>query len=372
MNKPIKLEEVNPAPGITWYSLKIPRSLVENREVAPVAKIFRKLSSTKSQLQKFQGKIILTFDGYDDDPREIFGIDEARHFVKSLNEAHSGIVHFLNLEIGSFNVWFLCLVKILTFPPSLPIGERNSTEYDKIDMALNLKNSVMDLMEFYKKKNIPQKMTDEFKESFIRNIASVFPEFLQSLDYEIESVKMDPYIPEFSDVEIDLNDLEIMRKASNGNTINMDQWRQRDELIKTSSKYGWEVQKLDLDDLCDPGYFYICEPLQTEFMTVTAFDWHHLKDHIVNPSIKLGSDEDLFEATAIFTLKVLREKLMSNKEAMKLMFNANLVNFSRTATAKKILEEEGDLKYRHVGAIVYINPHRKESKPISKGVDKRV
>jgi len=60
---------------------------VKAKDLARATEFRRRLTSTKELALHCQGKINVSFDGYDDDPRELFEIDEVKEYVALLAES---------------------------------------------------------------------------------------------------------------------------------------------------------------------------------------------------------------------------------------------------------------------------------------------
>jgi hypothetical protein len=79
------------------------------------AKVFRsRLCSTKELALHCQGKITISFDGYDDDSRELFEIDEVKQYVALLDEALPELFFFARTEDRHSTIMFFifCLVGV--------------------------------------------------------------------------------------------------------------------------------------------------------------------------------------------------------------------------------------------------------------------
>ena len=70
----------------------INRNSVENGDLSTVMHFVQRLTSSKDFALDRQGKIQFGFAGYDDDPRELFEIDEVRWYVAVLDHNFNGAV----------------------------------------------------------------------------------------------------------------------------------------------------------------------------------------------------------------------------------------------------------------------------------------
>ena len=60
------------------------------------------LKSLRDDLTKSYGKAMIIFDGYDNDQREIYEIQEIREYVKKLFDENNDLFYFIT-KIGSLN-----------------------------------------------------------------------------------------------------------------------------------------------------------------------------------------------------------------------------------------------------------------------------
>jgi hypothetical protein len=60
-----------------------------------------------------RGRITLLFEGYDDDPRDVYDIPEIRRYAKALDEAFPYWFYFANLQGDTLKVLALCVCRIV-------------------------------------------------------------------------------------------------------------------------------------------------------------------------------------------------------------------------------------------------------------------
>lgn len=65
-------------------SLQVPRKAVERLDVADTLMKLDFLVKSSASIETFCNRLLLSFDGYDADPREVFEISEVRAFIKEL------------------------------------------------------------------------------------------------------------------------------------------------------------------------------------------------------------------------------------------------------------------------------------------------
>ncbi len=82
---------------------------IANRELALPRAFFDRLRSTRELAHKCQGKVEIMFSGYDDDPRELFEIEEVRAYVVTLDHALPEIFFFLRSEQPTYSLMIFAL-----------------------------------------------------------------------------------------------------------------------------------------------------------------------------------------------------------------------------------------------------------------------
>lgn len=83
----------------------IDRESVEKRDLSIVTHFVRRLTSSKEFALHCQGKIQFGFAGYDDDPRELFEIDEVRWYVAVLDHNFNELFFFAPHEEPATTLW---------------------------------------------------------------------------------------------------------------------------------------------------------------------------------------------------------------------------------------------------------------------------
>ena len=87
---------------------------VRSRNISRAQEFRSRLCSTEELALHCQGKIHISFSGYDDDPRELFEIEEVRQYVGLLDEALPELFFFARSEEPGNTIMFFifCLVDI--------------------------------------------------------------------------------------------------------------------------------------------------------------------------------------------------------------------------------------------------------------------
>ena len=64
-----------------------------------------------------QGKVAVLFEGYDDDPREVYEIPEVRRFCATLDRRFPYWFYFLTTVTDNLKVMTFCLVRVKVIRP---------------------------------------------------------------------------------------------------------------------------------------------------------------------------------------------------------------------------------------------------------------
>ena len=70
--------------GTEILFLNIPRDLIEGQDIGPIASALHDMVSTREKATAFKQRVAVIVDGYDDDPRGLWQIPEARSYFRSL------------------------------------------------------------------------------------------------------------------------------------------------------------------------------------------------------------------------------------------------------------------------------------------------
>ena len=76
------------------------------------AAVLSRVLADRSAVQRYRGRVDLSFDGYSNDPRELYEIPEVRRFCKKLDEAFPYWFYFLSTERVMLRVVASCLCSV--------------------------------------------------------------------------------------------------------------------------------------------------------------------------------------------------------------------------------------------------------------------
>lgn len=130
--------------------LFIPKRIIEANDYSFVLNIFTDVLKDPALIRKFKNQVTIGFDGYDDDPKEVFEITEIRNYIQQLTLKFPYWFYFTNLEDHSFRDLILILCKFDKIHDGWKI-KLNHEELDTITVHL-LKH----LITFYEENRLPE------------------------------------------------------------------------------------------------------------------------------------------------------------------------------------------------------------------------
>ena len=98
--------------GVDWLGVAVSRSDVENRDISTTLGTLSGLLDTDATVRRFRGRVNVSFDGFDDDPREIYEIPEIRRFCAELDARFPYWLYFLSMEDSSLKMMTFCLCRV--------------------------------------------------------------------------------------------------------------------------------------------------------------------------------------------------------------------------------------------------------------------
>lgn len=95
--------------GVDALGLVVSRCDVELLNVKPTLSTLRSVLADAPTVRLFQGKVDISFEGWDDDPREIYKIPEIRTFLHLLDEEFPYWFYFLSTKFETLRMVAFCL-----------------------------------------------------------------------------------------------------------------------------------------------------------------------------------------------------------------------------------------------------------------------
>jgi hypothetical protein len=107
----------------------VPRKEVENCTTDPTLRALNTLMDDPHKFTRFQNNVMISFQGYDDDPRGLFEISEVREFIKELDTQWYSWLFFMTKEpcISPLAIITLCLCRYTRSSAGLFIPDRKDS-----------------------------------------------------------------------------------------------------------------------------------------------------------------------------------------------------------------------------------------------------
>lgn len=87
--------------------LEIARDDIENNDISSILTSLNSLLESREKVIKFCGRVTIGVEGYDNDPRELFEINEVRSFLKKLDVEFPYWFYFIVRDDGGSNLGFI-------------------------------------------------------------------------------------------------------------------------------------------------------------------------------------------------------------------------------------------------------------------------
>ncbi|KLC04050.1 hypothetical protein XP420_15685 [Xanthomonas perforans] len=105
------------------------RDRVERGDIGETLGQLNVLSDNAENVRRFAGRVFFTFDGYNDDPRHIYQVPEAREFFSKITEMLPLWAHYLHRDPELIGIVYLLLCQ------AEPFYENKQRVSVSIDMA---------------------------------------------------------------------------------------------------------------------------------------------------------------------------------------------------------------------------------------------
>ena len=105
--------------GDDWLRVAVDRSAVEALDVSGTALILSRVLADKTAVERYRGRVELTFSGYVNDPRELYEIPEVRRFCSKLDDVFPYWFYFLSTDGVTLGVIARCLCSVTQVRPGV-------------------------------------------------------------------------------------------------------------------------------------------------------------------------------------------------------------------------------------------------------------
>lgn len=93
-------------------ALEIDQSTVGSLDTSGIRSFLRETPANAKTLRSLRGRCALLFSAYDNDPREVWQIPEARRYVQKVDAEIPHLLYFLvpHTQAGQFVLWLSCML----------------------------------------------------------------------------------------------------------------------------------------------------------------------------------------------------------------------------------------------------------------------
>jgi hypothetical protein len=95
--------------GIDWLGVVVARRDVERVAIGDTLSTLQSVLADTETARLFQGRVDIGFEGWDDDPRELYEIPEVRTFLQRLDTEWPYWLYFLSTDLQTLRMVTLCL-----------------------------------------------------------------------------------------------------------------------------------------------------------------------------------------------------------------------------------------------------------------------
>jgi hypothetical protein len=88
------------------------RSVIEGKRLNEVLKVLSVFERDAAAVRSAKGMLIVAFEGYETDNKELYEIETVRHFVRELDKSYPYWLHFFDKESESLFVFMMCLMPL--------------------------------------------------------------------------------------------------------------------------------------------------------------------------------------------------------------------------------------------------------------------
>src|SRR3972149_12027881 len=105
--------------GVDWVHVVVSRQEVESLDTSPALNVLRLLLYDAETVRMFQGRVGLSFRGYESAPRELYQIPEVRQHLASLDSQFPYWLYFLSTDDDALKLIALCLCRTRAIDPGV-------------------------------------------------------------------------------------------------------------------------------------------------------------------------------------------------------------------------------------------------------------
>ena len=97
--------------GVDWVGVVVSRQEVESLDISSALNVLRSFLYDAETGRMFQGRVAISFHGYDRDPRELYQVREVRQYLASLDSQFPYWLYFLSTDNDALKLIAFCLCR---------------------------------------------------------------------------------------------------------------------------------------------------------------------------------------------------------------------------------------------------------------------
>lgn len=139
----------------------VSRTDVESNDISTTLDALSSLLTDNATVRKFQGSVAVSFDGFNEDPREIYEIPQIRRFCTELDRYFPYWLYFLSTDDSSLKMITFCLCKVEKKGPGL-------VTLDNMDLGRFLHSHFTAMNELFDRHSLDTETNRAISENILR------------------------------------------------------------------------------------------------------------------------------------------------------------------------------------------------------------
>lgn len=105
----------DPPPPASCYDVHVQRVWVESNDLRPAVAALQRVLANTEAVHQFKGRVHLFFDGYDDDPRELWEIPQVHAYVRALDTEFPYWLWFMEPDDSTLLLLVACCCNVAAY-----------------------------------------------------------------------------------------------------------------------------------------------------------------------------------------------------------------------------------------------------------------
>ena len=144
--------------GVDGINVVISREVVELTDTSSTIKTLSSVLTDRETVQQFRGRVEISFQGFDDDPREIYEIPEIRRFCVEIDKLFPFWFYFLPTDNDTLKMIVFCLVPIIKIAPGF-------VKPSRLGLASFLASHFQEMNTLFEKYRLEEEINREISDS---------------------------------------------------------------------------------------------------------------------------------------------------------------------------------------------------------------